>query len=275
MPSIDLTADDFRMGPRQFGKLALAAVPTGADWRIERLDLASPDGIFNVTGVWQAWAVNPRTQLNVKLDVNDIGRFFARMALPQGVQGGKGKLEGVLSWAGPPYALDWPTLSGQLALTARKGRFVKVDPGIGKLLAVVSLQTLPKVVTLDLRDIFGEGFAFEDISAKIDIAQGIAHTQNFEMDGPAARVQMSGDVNLAHETQLLDVRVYPSLSESVAIGTAIVNPAVGLGALVLQKALKDPLGQMLALNYRVAGTWGAPTVTKKKREHNEPEPGRK
>ena len=275
LPSIDLTADDFRMGPRQYGKLTLAAVPSGADWRIERLDLASPDGTFNVTGLWQAWAVNPRTQLNVKLEVNDIGRFFARMALPQGVRGGKGKLEGALSWAGPPYALDWPTLSGQLALTARKGRFVKVDPGIGKLLAVVSLQTLPKVVTLDLRDIFGEGFAFEDITAKIDIAQGVAHTQNFEMDGPAARVLMSGDVNLAQETQLLDVRVYPSMSESVAIGTAIVNPAVGLGALVLQKALKDPLGQILALNYRVAGTWAAPTVTKKKRDHNEPEPGRK
>ncbi len=275
LPSIDLAADDFRMGPRQFGKLVLAAVPNGADWRIERLELTSPDGAISVTGLWQAWAVSPRTQLNVKLEVADIGRFFARMALPQGIQGGKAKLEGPLSWSGPPYALDLPTLSGQLALTARKGRFVKVDPGIGKLLAVVSLQTLPKMVTLDLRDIFGQGFAFEQISAKIDIARGVARTQNFEMDGPAARVQMSGDVNLASETQQLDVHVYPSLSESVALGTALVNPAVALGALVLQKALKDPLGQMLGFSYSVAGTWTAPTVTKKKPERNDREPGRK
>jgi len=82
-------------------------------------------------------------------------------------------------------------------------------------------------------------------------------------------------VNLASETQQLDVHIYPSLSESVALGTALVNPAVGLGALVLQKALKDPIGQMLGFNYIVAGTWTAPTVTKKKRERIEPEPGRR
>jgi uncharacterized protein YhdP len=128
------------------------------------------------------------------------------------------------------------------------------------------------VVTLDLRDIFSKGFAFEEISAKVDLARGVAHTQNFEMDGPAARVQMSGDVNLASETQRLDVHVYPSLSESVALGTALVNPAVGLGALVLQKALKDPIGQMLGFNFSVAGTWTAPTVTKKKREPTEQGP---
>jgi uncharacterized protein (TIGR02099 family) len=275
LPSVDVTADDFRMGQRQFGKLALLAVPSGADWRIERLELTSPDGAFSVNGVWQAWAVNPRTQIKLKLEVNDIGRFFARMALPQGIQGGKARLEGPLTWAGPPYSLDLATLSGQLALTAQSGRFVKIDPGIGKLLSVISLQTLPKVVTLDLRDVFSQGFAFEQIAAKVDITRGVAHTQNFEMDGPAARVKMSGDVNLASETQQLDVHIYPSLSESVALGTALVNPAVGLGALVLQKALKDPIGQMLGFNYIVAGTWTVPTVTKKKRERNEPEPGRR
>jgi len=272
LPSVDVTADDFRMGERQFGKLVLLAVPNGADWRIERLELTSPDGAFSVNGVWQAWAVNPRTQINLKLDVSDIGRFFARMALPQGIQGGKAKLEGPLAWAGPPYALDLATMSGQVALTANKGRFVKIDPGIGKLLAVISLQTLPKVVTFDLRDVFSQGFAFEEITAKVDISRGVAHTQNFEMDGPAARVRMSGDVNLAAETQQLDVHVYPSLSESVAIGTALVNPAVGLGALVLQKALKDPIGQMLGFNYVVAGTWTTPTVTKKQRERVDPGP---
>jgi uncharacterized protein YhdP len=272
LPSVDLTADDFRMGPRQFGKLALLAVPNGADWRIERLDLTNPDAALSLTGLWQAWSVSPRTQLNVKLEVNDIGRFFTRMELPQGIQGGKARLEGPLSWSGPPYALDLPTLSGQLALKASKGRFVKIDPGIGKLLSVVSLQTLPKVVTLDLQDIFSQGFSFEQISAGVDITRGVARTQNFNMEGSAARVEMKGDVNLAAETQQLDVRIFPAMSDSVALGTAFVNPAIGLGAWVLQKALKDPLGQILAFEYHVAGTWTAPSVTKKKQEHQERAP---
>ena len=55
-------------------------------------------------------------------------------------------------------------MSGELLLSASKGRFVKIDPGIGKLLAVVSLQILPKVVTLDFRDMFSQGFAFDKIA---------------------------------------------------------------------------------------------------------------
>jgi uncharacterized protein (TIGR02099 family) len=266
LPSMDLTADDFRMGTRQLGSLTLQAAPSGQDWRIDRLDLISPDGSLSAKGVWQAWAVNPRTQVDLKLDVVDINRFFARMQLPKGIEGGKGKLEGSLAWSGPPYAMDVPTLSGKLTLSATKGRFVKVDPGIGKLLHVLSLQTLPKVVTLDFRDMFSEGFAFDQISGKADIVQGVARTQEFSMKGPAARVEMRGEVNLAAETQQLDVKIYPSLSDSIALGTALVNPVVGLGALVVQKALRDPLSHILSFEYHIAGTWTTPSVTKKKRE---------
>jgi uncharacterized protein (TIGR02099 family) len=276
LPSVDLTADDFRMGTRQLGSLTLQAAPNGQDWRIDRLDLVSPDGNLSVKGVWQAWAVNPRTQVEVKLDVFDIGHFFARMQLPKGIDGGKGKLEGNLAWAGPPYALDVPTLSGRLGLSAAKGRFVKVDPGIGKLLSVLSLQMLPKVVTLDFRDIFSQGFAFDQIAGNADIVHGLARTQDFNMKGPAARVEMRGEVDLAAETQRLDVKIFPSLSDSVALGTALVNPVIGLGALVVQKALKDPLSHILSFEYHIAGTWVTPSVAKKKRETPPTQPaGRK
>lgn len=266
LPSIDLNAEDFRMGTRQLGKLTLQASPNGRDWRIEKLTLVSPDGTLSVKGVWQAWADNPRTQVDFNLDVTDIGRFLARMQMPKGIEAGKGKLEGNVSWSGPPYAMDIPTLSGRLALSASKGRFVKVDPGIGKLLSVLSLQTLPKMVTLDFRDIFSEGFAFDEIAGNADVVHGLARTQNFSMKGPAARVEMKGEVNLAQETQLLDVKIYPSLSDSVALGTALVNPLIGLGALVVQKALKDPLSHILSFEYHIAGTWTTPSVTRKRRE---------
>jgi uncharacterized protein (TIGR02099 family) len=276
LPSVDLTAEDFRVGARQFGSLALMASPSGQDWRIERLDLSTPDGTFSAKGVWQAWSASPRTQVEFKLDVNDIGRFFARMQLPKGIEGGKGRLEGSIAWAGPPYALDVPTLSGRLGLSAKKGRFVKVDPGIGKLLAVLSLQTIPKMVTFDLRDVFSQGFAFDEITANADVVHGLARTQDFNMKGAAARVEMRGEVDLAAETQQLDVRIFPSLSDSVALGTALVNPVIGLGALVVQKALKDPLSHILSFEYHIAGTWTTPSVLRKKREVPAgPQPGRK
>jgi uncharacterized protein YhdP len=254
------------MGERQFGRLVLRAVPDRSDWRIETLDLRSPEGRLSMSGVWQAWTASPVTRMDVRAEVVDIGRYFAKLKLPEGVKGGSGRLEAQLSWSGPPYALDLPTLSGSLSVEAKSGQFVRVEPGIGKLIGVLSLQALPRRMTLDFRDIFSEGFPFDEIRSSASIQRGVATTKNFRMNGTSARVDMQGDLDFVRETQALDVRVVPSLTEGVALGAAIVNPAVGLATLFAQKALKDPINQMISLEYTVTGSWADPVVANKKHE---------
>jgi uncharacterized protein (TIGR02099 family) len=271
LPALDVVAQDFRAGGREFGRLTLAAVPEGQDWRIRQLELRSPEGTLSVNGSWRAGAV-PITRLDVQADVSDIGAYFARVRLPPGVAGGRGKLSGQLAWNGPPQSVDMASLAGSFKLEAEQGRFVRIDPGIGKLIGVLSLQALPRRVALDFRDVFSEGFAFDRIAGSAEINRGVARTEDFVMTGSAARVEMSGEINLAGETQRLDVKVVPSMSESVALGAAIVNPAVGLATLLAQKALKDPISQIVAFEYEVSGTWADPMVMKKRREA--PEEGR-
>jgi uncharacterized protein YhdP len=265
LPGLDVQADEFRAGERQFGKLALVAVPEGRDWRIRQLDLRRAEGALTATGMWRA-GPKPVTRLDLQADARDLGAYFALVGLPRGVTGGTGKLTAQLSWDGPPQSIDAPSLSGSVKLEAKQGRFVKIEPGLGKLIGVFSLQALPRRVTLDFRDIFSEGFAFDRVAATATIDRGVARTSDFVMVGPAARVEMNGEINLAGETQRLDVKVLPSMSESVALGAAIVNPAVGLATLLAQKVLKDPIGQMIAFDYEVSGTWVDPIVMKKRRE---------
>lgn len=81
------------------------------------------------------------------------------------------------------------------------------------------------------------------------------------MSGPSAQVTMSGRVDVVNETQDLRARVEPSVGESTAlVVAAVVNPVWGLGALLLQKILKNPLGQVLSFEYTVTGTWADPKV---------------
>jgi uncharacterized protein YhdP len=265
LPGLDIAADDFRSGERQFGALVLTAVPEGADWRIRQLELRSPEGTLSASGLWRSGS-SPVTRLDVQVDTKDIGAYFARLRLPPGVAGGKGKLRGQLAWNGAPQSVDMASLSGTVKLEAKQGRFVRIEPGPGKLIGVLSLQSLPRRVSLDFHDIFSEGFAFDRIVGTASIERGVAHTGDFVMAGPSARVEMAGEINLTGETQRLDVRVVPSMSEGVALGAAIVNPAVGLATLLAQKALKDPISQMVAFDYEVSGTWDDPMVMKKRRD---------
>jgi uncharacterized protein YhdP len=167
-----------------------------------------------------------------------------------------------VAWAGAPSAIDYPSLDGSLSLEAHRGQFAKLEPGVGRLLGVLSLQALPRRISLDFRDVFSEGFAFDSITGSVSARRGVMETQNLAIQGPSAKVLMTGDVSLVSETQNLKVRVQPTLSETVAIGAAVVNPLAGVAAYVAQKVLKDPIEQMFAYEYGVTGTWADPKVEK-------------
>ena len=260
LPALDLVADDFVVGDTRLGKLELVAVNQVRDRRIERLVLWTPEATLSADGYWQSWAAQPSTRMNVKLEVSDVGRYLERLGYPGTVRGGTAHLDGKLEWAGTPLAIDYPTLTGKLALKVGKGRFLKADPGAAKLLGILSLQSL---LTFDLRDLFSEGFAFDTISSGARIARGVLTTRDFDMHGAAARVGMTGDIDLARETQNLRIRVMPALGDGAATAATLllkINPITGLGALIAQRLFKDPLGQIFSLEYAVTGTWRKPKV---------------
>jgi len=262
-PALDIYADNLQVHQTSLGKLELMAVPDGRDWRLERLRVTNPDATLNIEGVWQGWMTQPRTMVNVRLDVSDIGKALVRLGYPEGIRRGTAKLEGPLSWSGNPSEIDYPTLSGNFLLEANKGQFVKLDPGIGKLLGVLSLQSLPRRLSLDFRDIFTDGLAFDEIVGTVKISRGVANTDSFRILGPAVRIQMTGDVDLNAETQKLRVKVFPSVSDSLSVaGAFVAGPIAGIAAFVAQKLLKDPLNQMAAYEYSVSGTWADPQVSK-------------
>ena len=263
LPALDIVANEFTLRERHFGKLELLAANDGRDWRIEKFAVSNPDGTLSADGAWQNWAARPSIVLNVKLNVADAGKFLDRMGYPKTMQRGTAKLEGRVGWAGEPQTIDYPTLTGNLTLSAEKGQFLKADPGVAKLLGVLSLQSL---ITLDLRDLFSDGFSYDTISATANMAKGVLTTEDFRMKGAPALVTMTGNVDVARETQNLHMRIVPSLGDgaSTIAGLALANPALGLITTLLQRLLKDPLGQIFAVEYKVTGGWSDPKVERTK-----------
>jgi uncharacterized protein YhdP len=263
LPALFIDAESYTFNGRDLGRLELRAVNEPAGWRLRQLELTAPDGTLSASGLWQPPRLGvERTDLDVKAEVKDVGTYLARFGQPDAVARGTATLEGAVSWNGPVHRIDYGSLAGHLAVKAAKGQFVKVDPGVGRLLGVLSLQSLPRRLTLDFHDVFSDGFAFDSITGGAKITSGVAVTDDLAMAGPAASIAITGRVDLAKETQDLTVRVVPSIGDSIAVaaGVALFNPIIGAGALLAQRLLKDPIGQMLAYEYRVTGAWTEPKV---------------
>jgi len=135
-------------------------------------------------------------------------------------------------------------------------------------LGILSLQALPRRITLDFRDIFSEGFAFDTITSTASVANGVLHMSDFIMQGPSAQVAMSGDIDLVQEMQSLRVRVVPSIGDSLSVAGLVLlaNPITGVASFLAQRLFKDPLGQAFAFQYAVTGSWDDPKVEKLARE---------
>jgi uncharacterized protein (TIGR02099 family) len=265
-PAIDLTADSLYKRGGDIGKLTVLAHPVGADWQIEKLSVANDAGRIDAEGFWRGGRMQ-QTRIDVKVDVKEAGAFLARFSMPDAIRGAPTTIEGQLAWDGAPSDFDYPSLAGNFSVKSGAGQFLKADPGVGRLLGVLSLQALPRRITLDFRDVFSEGFAFDSVTGTVRIQNGVMHTDQFKLAGPAAAVDIAGDVDLGRETQQLRVRVQPSLSSTVAGGAAalfIANPlvgaAVGAGALLAQKILNNPIEQLFAYEYGVSGGWDDPVV---------------
>jgi uncharacterized protein (TIGR02099 family) len=260
LPALDLVAEEFTFRGKRLGRVELVATRTGDDWRIERARMSNTDASVTGSGIW--YAAPSRTAIQFDLEAGDAGGFLARVGQLDTVKGGRARLQGSLAWQGDPATLDYATLSGQVQLHVEDGQFLEIEPGLGKLIGLISLQALPRRISLDFRDVFSKGFQFDRIASNAQIDSGVLKLKEFRMRGSAAEVEMTGQVNLAHETQDLRVRVLPSLTDSAALGIGIVNPIAGVAAAIAQRILKNPLGQIFAYDYLVTGTWSDPKVDK-------------
>ena len=262
LPAIDLVAEAFTFRGKQLGRVELVARPDGDNWRIESASMVNPEASLTGSGTW--YAAPSRTNVAFDLQAGDSGGFLARVGYPDLVKGARTRMRGTLAWQGDPATLDLPTLSGEIEMQANDGQFLEIEPGVGKLISLMSLQALPKRITLDFRDVFSKGFQFDRIASSAQVQTGVMKLQEFRMRGSAADVEMKGETDLVHETQNLQVRVVPSLAlgDTAAIGIGIVNPVAGVAAAIAQRLLKNPLGQIFAFDYAVSGGWADPKVVK-------------
>jgi uncharacterized protein (TIGR02099 family) len=271
VPALDIVIDDLDLRGKRLGKVEIEAQnringegrEAFREWRLTRLAMTTPEAKFVANGQWipATNASRRRAILNFKLDLADSGAFLDRLGTPKAVRGGKGSLAGQVSWLGSPLSLDYPSMSGQVNVAIDAGQFLKVQPGAARLLSVLSLQSLPRRLALDFRDLFQEGFAFDNITGDVTIREGVATTNNLRMRGVQAAVLMEGSADVERETQDLRVVVVPEINAGTAsLAYAAINPAIGLGTFLAQVFLRKPLTQAGTREFHVTGPWSDPKV---------------
>ena len=263
LPAVQVRSKSFELQRKQLGELDFMAEPVESGWRIGRFSLTRPDMKLNASGRWEFDGTHHESQFDIEFNSPDMGKTMEAFGEPDRLAGGEVSVKSHLSWSGTPAKPSLPALNGKINVSAKKGRFLQVKAGAGRLFGLLDLSAIGRYLTLDFSPVFGKGFIYDRIQGEVNIERGNAYTSGFSIRGPAIQLTIGGRIGLAAEDFDLALELQPHVSDTVTIATwGVLGPQVAAAVLAVQAIFKKQIAAGTRITYVVKGPWDNPSFTK-------------
>jgi uncharacterized protein (TIGR02099 family) len=229
--------------------------------QLRELAIDGPAGRLGGGGDWLMTEVGPRTSLNFAVDTPDFGHLIVALGFADSIDRGPAKVNGEISWPGPPLDVSRQNVSGRVDLDMRNGRFLEIDPGVGRVMGLLNIAAIQRRLTLDFSDLFKKGLGFDAVTGHFSLESGLVRTEDLRIKGPSGVIEISGRTDVVAKEFDQIVTVTPSLGSTLPIAGAVVGgPVVGAALLVVQGLVGKQVDQIGAVRYSVQGPWSNPDI---------------
>ncbi len=268
LPNLDLQIDSFQWGELDLGEVSLKAKSLPHSWRLDFCKIKSPSYFLTAKGEWKQHEKINTTTLQGDLHINDLAKSLQRWKIsPAALEARQGELRFQGSWPDGLFNFALEKVKGQIAIGLKDGRITHLSPdteeklGLGKLLSILSLQTIPRRLKLDFSDLAKDGYSFDQFRGNFSLANGIMRTQNSYIDGPVAYASMKGDLNIAKQLYDVDLKISPHITASLPVVATIAGgPIAGFATWVASRLINQGMQTISGYTYKISGPWQKPIV---------------
>jgi uncharacterized protein YhdP len=185
-----------------------------------------------------------------------VGSVLEAMDISSVMRGGQTLVHFDAWWEGPPAAFALKDLNGEIDFSVVQGNILTADPGAGRMLGLLSLTELPRRLAMDFRDVFDEGFSFDEAKGTMNLEDGTSYTDDMVLSSTVAEITIVGSTDLVAQTFDYEFAVRPGVSKTLPVIGAIAGGPVGVAAgLALQAILRNTLGEAAEARYTIRGPW--------------------
>ena len=261
LPEMHFYSKEFRYLGIDLGETRIEGYPIKNGFHMESVKAKSPSLEFSARGDWIRDQEGERSDFDIHITSESLGSVLEAMDISSAMQGGQTVVNFDAWWQGPPAAFALERLNGEMDLSIIQGNILTADPGAGRMLGLLSLTELPRRLAMDFRDVFEEGFHFDEASGTMQLENGTSHTEDLLLKSTAAEIAITGSTDLAAKTFDYEFAVRPGVSKTLPVIGAIAGGPVGAAAgLALQALLRDALGDATEAKYTIRGPWTDPLV---------------
>ncbi len=269
LPNIHVRVAELIYDGKKLGDMQLLARPTKTGLSIDRLQFSKPGLNIKGTGIWNRANDMDSSHLTMTLHAETLDMMLETFGHEvASMRDGETNITLDARWDGAPWDASLDRLNGSLDIHIKKGRILEVNPSISRLFGLLSLQTLPRRLSLDFTDLLGKGLAFDHIRGSFNMTNGNAYTNNLHLTGPGANVSVSGRVGLAARDYDQIITVTPQLADNLPVASALLGPVgIGVGAVLyltsnMFKSMNNNIDGLLRYQYTITGSWDAPKIEK-------------
>ncbi len=268
-PELNINVTDFIYKGNKLGKLKIKTTNTTDMIVINELSFFKPGFTINANGNWSNIANINKSEFHISFESKTIKLMLDTFNYDAAnIDDGKTSIELNANWNDAPMNYKISNLNGNLSMNIEKGQFLDIEPKAGRLFGLLSIQALPRRLSLDFADFFDKGFAFDNIKGNFNIENGQAYTNNLQMIGPAGDIMISGRTGLDTEDYDQIATVVPKFSDSLPVASALFGPVgVGVGAVIyfageLFESIPSNIDKILSQQYSIKGRWSDPEIEK-------------
>jgi len=264
-PPIEFKSHEVRYAGINWGNVVFRSSPASDGVTINELSLQTPLWQINAVGEWSLSGLyhsHLRGSVNTS-HLTEALRMLGMNSNSLNVDVGKAFFD--LRWQSALYHPELSTMAGNLGLTLGPGSITQLSDsnsaklGLGRLLNILSIQTLTRTLSSGFRNLSGTGYTFDFMKADFSLQDGDAYTQNMRFDGPVARIDILGRIGLEKKDLNIKLGVTPYVTGSLPVVAAIAGgPVVGVATWVVDKVISGEVGHLITYQYNVTGSWDNP-----------------
>ena len=269
LPPLDFSSRNFYYGASALGNVHLLIKPVKGGVIFKQIKVTAPLFQVDAVGQWLNKNKSQATHFSGYFSTKDLGGVLRKKKVSNLLEGAKGSANFDLTWPGAPHAINITAATGKVGFRFSNGRIVEVgkgaesDLGFGRLLSLLSLQSLPSRIASGFSGITKKGFSFNTMKGDFSLKNGNATTNDAYIDGSVARIAIKGRIGFKHKDYNMRLGISPYVTSSLPVIAAIAGgPIVGAITWVVNKIVTPGLRKAIRFEYHVVGSWQQPEIEK-------------